>query len=352
MRSRGLAYFQDWAIVAVVAALAGRLADRPPHRSRDLHRHPIVSGAVPIATTPPPSPAGGGDIRPAEGPSRPPAGGRIHRDIVYRVDGERRVALDIYLPEGPTPSRGWPVVVAIHGGGWRRLDKEEYGPTAAPLARYGYAVVAVEFLRSLPDRPGWPGILEDLRESIRWIRRHADEYGLDGARVAAMGESAGGHLAALLGTYPEGEVEAEGLPEGLEVRPADEGSARVQAVIDLFGPTDLVALNSQTPPPNRFIISQFLGGTIEQVPRRYEAASPIRHVSGDDPPMLLIHGTDDPYIPPGHSRALAEALTAVGVRNRLRIVEGGTHDKHGPAFLVGGRSLLPDILDFLGTWLE
>ena len=350
MPSHVLALLRDLSTVVFVATFAATAANRQSIRPISILGSRMRESGLRFDPDPTPRAEGfESPVVPTTGDRERP---RTFRDIVYRIDGDRRVALDILLPAGLAPARGWPIVLAIHGGGWRRLDKGSYAASAASLVRHGYAVVAVDFLQSSPCLPGWPGGLEDIRESVRWIRRNARTYRLDPGRIAAMGESAGGHLAALLGTYPDGEILAEGSPPGDGIADRDALSTRVQAVIDFYGPTDLVALAEQTPQESLFIITQYLGGTIAQIPGRYEAASPIRHVSSNDPPMLLIHGSDDPYIDPSHSRNLAEALRAEGIPTRLEIVADGTHAEHGPDFLVGSRSLLPAVLDFLGTWLK
>ncbi len=256
-----------------------------------------------------------------------PEGVRAYTDIVYRRTGARSERLDVYVPTAPAPPGGRPAVLAIHGGGWRGGNKDSYGRMAARLSRHGYVVVAVNYTLSRPGAPSWPANLDDVREAVRWVRRHAGAYGIDPDRIAALGASAGGHLAVLLGTDP-----------------APDRAARVQAVVDFYGPTDLPTL-VQSRPPTAEPIALLLGGALNKWPDRYEAASPLRHVSHDDPPMLIIHGSDDALVPLDQSRALASALQRAGVPNRLMVVE---HARHGFDFRINDRyDLLPDILDFL-----
>ena len=268
----------------------------------------------------------------AEGP-RPetelPAGVSVRRDLVYRR-GERAARLDLYVAAAPAPRGGRPAVVAIHGGGWRGGSKSDYGPQFARLAAHGYVVAAVDYRLSRPGEPSWPANFEDVREAVRWLRRHAAEYGVDPNRIAALGASAGGHLAALLGTVPDA------APEGPD-------SARVGAVIDFYGPSDLTALDAESPRAGKSL-GLFLGGRPDECPERYEAASPARHVSAGDPPMLLFHGADDRLVPPDQSRRLAEALRQAGVAHRLIVVPGA---RHGFGLATEDRDFLPEILAFL-----
>jgi acetyl esterase/lipase len=264
-----------------------------------------------------------------------PEGVVAYTDLVYRRDGDRAVRLDVYTPGRAAPRSGWPAVLAIHGGGWRGGNKHHYGPIAARLVNHGYVVVAVDYALSSPAAPSWPANLEDLRAALRWLRENAAVYKVDPNRIAALGASAGGHLALLLAMSP-------GSPSpGAEARATDP----VPVVIDFYGPTDLLALaegSSQALPA----LALFLGGGPDAVPDRYAAASPIRLVSPRTPPVLMIHGDDDHLVPLDQSQRLAAALSAAGVRNQLTVVPGA---RHGFDLHVGQRDLLPEILAFLDS---
>ncbi len=247
------------------------------------------------------------------------------RNLVYTAPGEPEQRLDIYVPRGEAPEGGWPVVLAIHGGGWRRYSKEQYAARVAnPLLRAGFAVVAPNYSLSAPGRPSWPVPRDQLRQAVRWIHTQADRFQLNDQQIAAMGESAGGHLAALLGTAP-------GEPD-----------SRVQAVIDFYGPVDLVSLPDQSPEA-KFAINQFLGGAAFDLAQR-RAASPLDHVSPDDPPVLIVQGTADTVVPRAQSDAFAEALGQAGVPYRYVLIPNAPH---GFALNVNGRSLMPSIVEFL-----
>ncbi len=240
-------------------------------------------------------------------------------------------SLNVYLPQGPVPADGRPVLIAIHGGGWRRLDKGGYGDRiAGAFVPQGYVVVAPNYMLSARGRPSWPVNLDDVRSVVAWVRTNAGELDINSNQVAAIGESAGANLAALLGTDP-------GPPEGGV-------STQVEAVIAFSTPTNLSILGDESPLAG-LAAAQFLGGSPEQLPASYAAASPIDHVTSGDPPMLLIHGLEDPLIPVSQSESMAAALTTAGVRNELILVPGG----HDLDFPVHYANLTPRLLEFLQT---
>ena len=252
-----------------------------------------------------------------------PAGVRVSSDVVYREVEGRRFRLDVYLPDAPAPEGGRPAVVAVHGGGWRGGSQAEYGRSLAGLAREGLAVVAVDYRLSRPGSPSWPENLEDVQAAARWVVEHADEFAIDPDRVAALGSSAGGHLALLLAL-------------------ADD-HAPIRAVIDFYAPTDLLALHHSGTGADRSI-ALLLGGAPERLAERYAAASPLAQIRPGIPPVLIFHGDDDPLVPLGQSQALSEALQRVGVPYRLSVLPGA---RHGFGLSVGRRDLTAEIASFL-----
>jgi acetyl esterase/lipase len=237
--------------------------------------------------------------------------------------------LDVYLPTAPAPPGGRPVMIAIHGGGWRKYDKTNYGPNiAAAFVSSGYAVVAPNYTLSQPGQPSWPTALQDLQSAVRWVRNNAGTLGINPNQIVAVGESAGANLAALLGTSSPGA-----------------GNAAVNAVVAFSTPADLASLYAQKQEADGQELIQFLGGTPQQVPANYTAASPTDQVAPGDPPMLIIQGLQDPLIPVSQSEDLANALTAAGVRNQL-IFEPGGHLIDFPSMYS---DLIPPILSFLQT---
>lgn len=214
----------------------------------------------------------------------------------------------------------------------RRSDLES---TVSTFTRFGYAVAVADyaFASNKPGSRVWPADFDDVEQAVRWLRGKSARFGLDPDRVAVWGESAGGHLAALLGTDAE-------------------PSARVQAVVDFYGPTDLPALYSESPATRPYLLT-FLGGSPAQVPQFYHDASPVSHVAAGDPPFLIYQGLSDTTVPPDQSSELAAALTAAGVPNQAEFFPGPPHGfrlKVGPTGDLTGQVLtfLDDALNHHG----
>ncbi len=275
------------------------------------------------------------------GPDWSALGVTLVKDQVYRTDGPWRLTLDLYLP---TNSRGdarsvrtRPVLIAIHGGSWcggsKVLYRDDARNTVIRLAQQGIVVVAIDYRLARPGAPTWPAVVDDVREAVRWVRREAANLQVDPDRIVVMGQSSGAHLAALVATIPE------------EPNPA-RVSSRVQGVVSFYGPTDL----------NRLInfrhlghepLRNFLGNSGADFLRLANDASPLNHVSSDDPPMLLLHGSDDLWVPPEQSLLMADALKRAGVPHRLIVIDGARHGFETLFEVPQKRDLLPEILAFL-----
>jgi acetyl esterase/lipase len=295
-----------------------------PQLSDCLEERSLLSVFVPAAR------AAGHSVRPTE--TTRPISPRLEavapeaQNVSFpTVDGQYE-QLDVYEPTSSVPAGGRPVMIAIHGGGWRRFNKTGFGERiASAFVSQGYVVVAPNYVLSAPDVPSWPMNLEDVQAAVRWVRTNAVALDLDPNEITAIGESAGANLAALLGTYSPGA-----------------GLAAVDSVIALSTPTSLAVLYDQSPLAG-LAVKQFLGGTPAQVPASYAAASPIDHVAPGDPPMLLVQGRQDPLIPMSQSVAMAHALAAAGVPHQLILVNGG-HKLDFPDHYV---DLIPQMLEFL-----
>lgn len=271
--------------------------------------------------------AGPAMVRNFGGPHKlPVSSSHALRNIVYRTEGDRVERIDLILPKGSPPPGGWPVVLAVHGGGWRRFSKEQYLPKVAALANYGFAVAAPSFTLSSQWRASWPENIEDLRESVRWLRRQAEAFSLDPTRIAAIGESSGAHLAMLLGTR-SGET--------------TDVSSRVNAVVSVSGPSDLAALVRDS--LGGAVVGQMIGGPDWALRDRYVEASPTHQVDPQTPPMLLIHGTQDRVVYPAHSHRMAAALGSAGVPHQLVLLPGAGHE----IALFGSRRIGLRVVDFL-----
>lgn len=263
-----------------------------------------------------------------------PEGVRIVRDLTYAtVDGEA-LQLDLYLPD--EYAKPLPLVVWIHGGGW--VTGERSPCPIARLATRGYAVASVSYRLSQGDTV-FPAPLHDCKAAVRWLRANAWRFGCDSARIGVWGASAGGHLAALLGTVQD--------------QPALEGSegitgvsSRVQCVVAMFPATDFVHLEEQQDDHWRinFVAKALFHGPPSSRPELAAAASPITHVARDNAPMLLIHGTADSLIPPTQSSRMHDALQAVGASSKLMLIEGMPH---GNSTLARG-----ELRDAAHAWLD
>ena len=264
---------------------------------------------------------------------------KVRSDVVYSRDGSR---LDAYKPTGGRPpAGGFPAIIALPGGGWRSADRKDYGAAAvAAFVPYGYVVVPADYFYDSPGGPSsWPKAVLDVREAVRWVRTNATSLGVNPDKVVVSGESAGGHLAALAGVLPVGGFDPGNgkLVDGKAV------SGKPNAVVDFYGPSDLTdQWNVQ--PAARSYLASFLGGSLNSIPSRYAAASPITHVSADDPPTYIIQGDADKIIPVPESIAFDKALKSVGVAEKLTILHG---TPHGFRFHIGPLNLAADVRAFL-----
>ena len=242
-------------------------------------------------------------------------------DLPYAGTDNSRQRLDLYLPKSPKNNKPLPVVVFIHGGAWLAGDKRGGFFTVAPLVESGeYAGVSIGY--RLTGEAIWPSQIHDCKAAIRWLRANSKKYNLDPNKIGVTGESAGGHLAAMLGTTGDiKELEGE-LGEHLN------DSSRVTCVVDQFGPNDLLAMGGSHNNPNS-PESKLVGGAVQKMQKVAREASATTHASKDDPPFLLIHGTSDNVVPFNQSELLHEALKRVGVESMLVPVTGGGHGNFG-----------------------
>ena len=248
--------------------------------------------------------------------STPPAP-RVLTDLVYRTVGDLSLTLDAYLPSTPGPH---PAVLVIHGGAWIGGDKGDMAPFGRGLASNGLAAFSVNY--RLSGQAPYPAQIEDCLEAVKWLRAHAVEYEVDPDRLGALGASAGAHLALLVATMepPEDLTDAAGQPLRNWVR----------AVVSVAGPTDLTAGDwDQVTPELRQVLAQFLGGTPQEVPDNYAQASPVTHISPDDPPVLLIHGDRDQIVPYAQALIMQQKLQEAGVSVELITLHGGGHGAEG-----------------------
>ena len=241
-------------------------------------------------------------------------------ELTYaQVPGYRPLSLDLHVPEGDGP---FPTLLWVHGGGW--VTGTRTMGRANKMARYGYAVAATEYRLAAEAR--FPAQLHDLKGAVRWLRANAAEFRLDAGRIAGWGASAGAHLVALVALTP-GIANLEG-----EVGGHLEQSAALQAVVDFFGVSDLVMLDSGrmtgTPMPGDSATMQhaLLGYAPSDHPTEARAASPLGRVGREAPPFFIGHGDVDPLVPFQHSQLLHDALQRAGGDVTLVAVRGAVHE--------------------------
>jgi acetyl esterase/lipase len=218
----------------------------------------------------------------------------IRRDVPYGGGPDGRLTADLYLPAGAEPH---PAVLCLHGGAWRGGRKDVYRAWGPWLACAGYAAIAVDYRLSTPDRPTWPGVLDDVRSALAWLTARAPALGVDAGRVAAMGDSAGAHLAALLAL----DAAAGGW---------------VRAVVGAYGVYDLAAQwaasgGRRDGDP----VCQLIGGAPAERPAAYNAASPLvqarrvaAHGARPETAWFITWGETDRLVSPAQSRAFVAAL--------------------------------------------
>jgi acetyl esterase/lipase len=246
------------------------------------------------------------------------------------LPGFRPLELDLWLPpESPDPA---PAVLFLHGGGWRMGSRHLAGPAFADavptpfeqVAHAGIAVASADY--RLSGEAQWPAQLHDAKAAVRWLRARAGELGIDGERIGAWGESAGGHLAELLGLTTDDPA----LEGGLGVTGT---SSRISAVVAWYAPSDLRAMATDTgtdpmDPDTRE--ARLLGAAPAAVPDAAAQASPLTHVAAGAPPFVLLHGSADRLVPCAQSQRLHHALQQAGVSAELTVYDGADHMWAGP----------------------
>ena len=263
------------------------------------------------------------------------------QELLYaEVDGEK-LFVDVYLPpkhDAASDTRR-PGVVLIHGGGWCMGSRKDVANEARALAGQGYPAFAISYRlcngpareenQTLPVRNRFPAALDDCQRAVRWIRSRAAEFHVDPDRLAAIGWSAGGHLASLLGTMDTRDNSDPALAKY---------SSRVNAVVNVFGPADFTQplpettlrgepVNEKgdswvTRKPVRWLVDDFLGSTDEL---RQRIASPVYYIGPKTAPFLVVHGTLDQLVPIKQSHDFVAKLKAAGVDAELLEFPGEGH---------------------------
>jgi pectinesterase len=248
----------------------------------------------------------------------------VYRGLEYARYGEEALQLDLYVPADVHDEV--PCIVAIAGGGFRPASKERFARPAARLAREGFAAACIEY-RGAPRDP-FPAAVYDTKAAVRFIRAHANRYGIDGGRIGAFGQSAGGHLAVMLGvTGGVGELEGDGGNPGV--------SSRIQAAVSFAGVFNFISrlkegghqkANLET---KRETNGLWVGEPFSPTSDRWREASPYFYVSEDDPPVLFVHCKPDNVVPYEQSKEMYEAMKSLSMGHRFVLYDDGGHNVRG-----------------------
>ncbi len=236
----------------------------------------------------------------------------VTQDIEYGIVDGYSLKLDAYLPEGDGP---FPAVINIHGGGWRGGDKGGFRRKAASYAQSGVASFSINY--RLSGVATYPAAVDDCLRAVRWIRSHAAEFNIDIDRMGVEGGSAGGHLSLMMALMEPGPDELDSAGQPI--------SNWFRCVYAKNGPADFTQAEMGSEPA----LKTFMGGGYADMPEVYREASPITYVSADDPPVLMIHGTEDRTVPYSQSVSLKQALEQAGVYAELITIEGAGHGLKG-----------------------
>lgn len=243
------------------------------------------------------------------------------QNIEYCKVGKNSLLLDLYLPL--ETSKSVPLVMWIHGGGWMdgSREKAQCRLMEIGLLDHGYAIASIDY-RSTREVP-FPAQIQDCKTALNWLRTYARKYNIDRNRIGVAGASAGGHLAALMGTT-SGVKEFDGKYR----------NCKVKVVCDFYGPTDLVELVREMATDSKYdatraeleiCVKYLLAGPPLENPEKAKTTNPITYITKDDPPFLILHGDDDRHVPASQSLLLEKALKKSGVEVELIVIKGAIH---------------------------
>lgn len=235
---------------------------------------------------------------------------QVTRGIEYGHGGDDPLHLDLYSPKNLKESV--PAIILIHGGGWRGGKREDYHYYCVRFAERGYVVASISY--RLIKTALFPAAVEDAKCAVRWLRSNAGQYHVNPDLIGVAGGSAGGHLSMMVG-YSSDNAELEGNGGHPDV------SSRVQAVVNLYGPADLTTEYGRT----HSLVTNFIGRSYEESPELYRQASPLTHISPDDPPTLTFQGTIDSLVPVSQADALHKRLQETQVTSVYERLEGWPH---------------------------
>lgn len=216
------------------------------------------------------------------------------KDVEYKNVNGKSLQLDIYKPVNLTNKA--PLLVFIHGGGWRSGKRQDYLVYLLDYAEKGYVTATVSY--RLKKDSIYPAAIEDVKDAVDFIFRNGDTYVYDTTRIALIGGSAGAHLAMLAGYGWENPQVKKATPKH-----------RVKAVVDIYGPVDMTTEYAQS----QSLVTGFIGHPYAEAPELYREASPAKYLDAADPPTLILQGTSDNLLPPSQSDTLKARLDRIGV---------------------------------------
>jgi len=265
-------------------------------------------------------------------------------DMPYTINNIPSQSLDVYIPEG---TGLMPCVVWIHGGAWLAGSKDGLAPEVENLLHQGYVIASINY--RLSSEAIFPAQIHDCKAAVRFLKENAAKFLIDTSKIAVAGSSAGGHLAALVGTSA-GVDTLEDMSLGYT-----RATSRVQAVINYYGPSDFLIMDNlpdSCKEPMAHLVpdspeSKLLGCTITECPDRVAFANPVTYITPDDPPFLILHGAIDCTVTPQSNILLAEELQNKSVPAELLIIPGVGHG--GPEFYSSEINI--KVLNFLGNIL-
>ena len=236
---------------------------------------------------------------------RQPGRVSVEESVVFGTGGGRALHCDVFLP--PEHGLGRTAILLVHGGGWVSGDRTQLRGYGILLARLGFVCIASEY--RLSGEAIWPAQIHDVKAAVRWVRAHAEHYGIDPDKIAVSGNSAGAHLALMLAGLADGQLEGDGGNAGV--------STRVAACVAIYPPTELRVEHPSDP------VGLLLGGKVATEVE--DEASPLTYVTADFPPTMLVHGNADEVVPVDASFAMYHGLNKAGAAVELHIYDGVAH---------------------------
>ncbi len=259
------------------------------------------------------------------------AGTQLHgapkptKDITFAEADGHPLKLDLYLPK---KTKSPPLVIFIHGGGWNQGSYKSC--LTHWLTDYGFAVASISY--RFTDKATFPSQVHDCKAAVRWLRKHADDYGYNADRIGVAGNSAGGYLSLFLGVT-SGDKTFDG-----KIGSALKQGSEVHAVVDYFGPSDFIERSKAQPNKTekpKSPVYRLLGHSVTKNPQRAKLASPVSHVRKNSPPLLILHGDNDHIVQLSQSELIHKAYEKAGAESELTVIEGGNHG--GKAFFTKAR---------------